>query len=140
MPAPLLHATTNASTLATSLAADDGASLFDGMIIPLAIVFLIFYFLVIRPSSKEKRERENKLKSLKKHDKVVTNAGIYGTVMSLDDDTMVLRVDDKNNVRMKFSRQAVWQVLTPGDDTGKAGSKGDAKARKADAAKESTAS
>ena len=98
------------------LAADDGGSLFGEMMVPLAIVFLIFYFLVIRPSSKEKRQREEKLRSLKKHDKVVTNAGIHGTVMSVDDDTMTLRVDDKNNIRMKFNRAAVWQVVTPGSE------------------------
>jgi preprotein translocase subunit YajC len=120
MPAPAYVTTLLATdTLTTGvLAADEAPSLFDGMLVPLAIVFLIFYFLVIRPSSKEKKEREQKLKALKKHDKVVTNAGIHGTVMSVDGDTMILRVDDKNNVRMKFSRAAVWQVLTPGGDGG----------------------
>ena len=102
------------------LAQDGGGDFFGGMLVPLAIVFGIFYFLVIRPAGREKKEREQKLKGLKKHDKVITNAGIHGTVMSLDEDTMVLRVDDKNNVRMKFSRAAVWQVLTPGGDGGEA--------------------
>jgi preprotein translocase subunit YajC len=41
----------------------------------------------------------------------VTNAGIHGTVMSTEGDTVVLRVDDKNNVRIKFSRAAIWQVI-----------------------------
>ena len=98
------------------VANEGGGSVVGDMLVPLALVFFIFYFLVIRPASKEKKERESKLKNLKKHDKVITNAGIHGTVMNLDDDTMTLRVDDKNNVRMKFSRAAVWQVLTPGGD------------------------
>lgn len=120
---PLLHAFLSDCLLDASkalcpvLAEGEGAGgLLDGMLVPLAIIFLIFYFLVIRPSGKEKRQREEKLKSLKKHDKVVTNAGIHGKVMSLDDDTMVLQVDDKNNVRMKFSRAAVWQVLSKDGD------------------------
>ena len=96
--------------------AAEGGDAVSGLLIPLAIVFGIFYFLVIRPSSRERRKRENKVKSLKKHTKIITNAGIYGTVVGLDDETVTLRVDDKNNIRMKFSRAAVWQVLTPGGD------------------------
>ena len=103
------------SLLTFAADAEGGGGFMDNFLVPLAIVFLIFYFLVIRPQGKEKRQREQRLKSLKKHDKVITNAGIHGTVMSVDDDTMTLRVDDKNNVRMKFTRAAVWQVTTPGE-------------------------
>ena len=101
------------SLLLLAAEAEGQGNFMDSFLVPLAIVFLIFYFLVIRPQGKEKREREAKLAGLKKHDKVITNAGIHGTVMSVDDDTMTLRVDDKNNIRMKFSRAAVWQVLPP---------------------------
>ena len=66
---------------------------------------------MIRPGSRERKEREAQVKALKKYDKVVTNAGIHGTVAALDDDTVTLRVDEKNNVRIRFSRQAIWQVL-----------------------------
>ena len=83
----------------------------DWFVLPL-IVLAIFYFIVIRPGSKEKRQREDQLKAIKKHDRVVTNAGIHGTVVGLEDDAVVLRVDDKNNVRIKFSRAAIWQVVT----------------------------
>ena len=98
------------------LAAEGGGSALTDLLFPLVIVFGIFYFLVIRPSGKERRKREQQVKSLKKHSKIVTNAGIYGTVVGMDDETVTLRVDDKNNVRMKFSRAAVWQVLD-GDKT-----------------------
>jgi preprotein translocase subunit YajC len=89
------------------------------LLFPLALVFLIFWFLVIRPASRERKQREAAVKGVKKHDKVVTNAGIHGTVMSADDETVVLRVDDKNNVRIRFSRAAIWQVQpTGGGDSG----------------------
>ncbi len=81
-----------------------------GMLVPFVLVGLVFYFIVIRPSSKERKQREAQLKSLKKHDQVVTNAGIHGTVVALEDDTVTLRVDEKNNVRIRFSRTAIWQV------------------------------
>ncbi len=92
-----------------------GGGLDTGFLVPLLLVGLIFYFIVIRPGSKERKQREAQLKQLKKHDKVITNAGIHGTVVALEEDTVTLRVDEKNNVRMRFSRSSVWQVLT-GDE------------------------
>ncbi len=93
------------------VAAEEGQGSALGMLMPILIVVFIFYFLVFRPASRERKGREAQVKSLAKHDKVITNAGIYGTVMSLDDESVVLRIDDKNNVRVKFSRAAIWQVL-----------------------------
>jgi preprotein translocase subunit YajC len=94
--------------LATAPLAVDGG--FDPLVMIL-IVVLIFYFLVIRPAGRERKAREARIRSLEKHDRVVTNAGIHGTVVALDDDTVTLRVDDKANCRIRFSRAAVWQVL-----------------------------
>ena len=103
MPSPLgvLHLGT--------LAADAGGSWMSYF--PFVIVFLIFYLVVFRPGSKEKKAREAAIKALKKHDRVITNAGIHGVVVALEgNDTVVLRVDDKANVRIRFSRAAIWQV------------------------------
>lgn len=98
------------------LAQQQGGGL-GSLVIPLVLVGLIFYFIVIRPQSKERKEREAQLKALKKHDKVITNAGIHGTVVALDEETATLRVDEKSNVRIRFSRSAIWQVLTAGEET-----------------------
>lgn len=92
----------------TLVLAQDGGGLFT--FLPFILVFVIFWMLVFRPASKERKQREEKIKGLKKHDRVVTNAGIHGTVVALDADTVTLRVDEKNNVRIVFSRAAVWQV------------------------------
>jgi len=73
-----------------------------------AIIFFIFYFLVIRPQSKERRKREELLKAAKKGDKIVTTAGIHGRIVSTDDATVLVEVDD--GVRLRFDRAAVWQV------------------------------
>jgi preprotein translocase subunit YajC len=88
----------------------------DGWFVPILLILVIFYFIVMRPATKERKAREAQLGGLKKHDRVVTNAGIHGTVVALEDDTVVLRVDDKNNVRIRFSRQAIWQVVTASSD------------------------
>jgi preprotein translocase subunit YajC len=92
--------------------AQDGGGLFT--FLPFILVFVIFWMLVFRPASKERKQREEKIKSLKKHDRVVTNAGIHGTVVALDEHTVTLRVDEKNNVRIVFSRAAIWQVNPEG--------------------------
>ena len=103
------------------LAASDGAPVLaeggGGMdtFIMIGMIFLIFWFLVIRPGSKERKTREAAIANLQKNDKVVTNAGIHGTVTALEDDAVMLRVDDKNNIRMKFNRAAIWQVLGADD-------------------------
>lgn len=73
-----------------------------------AMIFLIFYFLVVRPQGKEKKKREALLQAIKKNDEVVTTAGLHGTVVSLSETTVVLKVDD--GVRLKFDRSAIWQV------------------------------
>lgn len=89
-----------------------------GMLWPILIVFAIFYFLVIRPGSRERKGREEKIRNLQKHAKVITNAGIHGVVVATDEDSVTLRVDDKNNVRMKFTKAAIWQILEGSGEAG----------------------
>jgi preprotein translocase subunit YajC len=84
--------------------------------LPILMILMIFYFIVMRPAGRERKAREAQLAGIKKHDRVVTNAGIHGTVVAIEDDAVILRVDDKANVRMKFNRQAIWQVLAPGGE------------------------
>ena len=89
----------------------EGGGTFD-FLMPILIVGVIFWLLVFRPASRERKQREQQVRALGKHDKVVTNAGIHGIVTGFDDETVTLRIDDKNNVRVKFSRTAIWQVLS----------------------------
>ena len=100
---------THALSRIVPLAAEPGWG--SSPLIPILIVAAIFYFLVIRPQSRERKEREAKIQGVQKHTKVITNAGIHGTVVATDEDTVTLRVDEKNNVRIKFSKAAIWQVL-----------------------------
>ena len=116
-------------TLLTILAEDEAQGSPMDMFVMIGMIFLIFWFLVIRPGSKERKAREAAVKNLKKNDKVVTNAGIHGTVVGLEDDAVTLRVDDKNNVRMKFSRQAIWQVNDEGEGAKGGGKKAEAAAK-----------
>jgi preprotein translocase subunit YajC len=79
-----------------------------GSFLPILLIFLIFYFLLIRPQSRERRKREEQLKTVRKHDRVITNAGIHGTVAALGDSYVVLEIAD--DVRIKVERTALWQI------------------------------
>lgn len=86
-----------------------------------AIIGLWFYLLLIRPQQKQERLRKEMMESLKKNDRVVTAAGIYGTVVSVDDgqDRVVLRVDDDKGTRIAFTRASVVRVLDGAAEKGK---------------------
>ena len=78
-------------------------------ILPLLTMVVIFYFLLYRPQKKQQKQRQVLLNSLKKGQKVLTVGGIYGEIVSLTEDTLVLQVSEK--VEMKFARTAIAQVL-----------------------------
>src|SRR5262245_53960093 len=77
-----------------------------------AAIFAIFYFLLIRPQQKQKRDREQMIAAIKKGDRVVTTSGMHGTVMTLNEQTVVLRVADQ--VKLEFDRSAMGRVVTEG--------------------------
>lgn len=66
---------------------------------------LIFYFFMIRPQQKRQKEHQNMLNALKKGDKVVTNAGIHGTIKEIEGNVFTLQIAE--NVLVKFERSAI---------------------------------
>ncbi len=72
-------------------------------------IFLIFYFMIIRPQQKRAKERDKLLSNLEKGDKVVTNGGIHGVIAGLEEKTALLQVSD--NVKLKIDRSAITTVL-----------------------------
>ncbi|MBI5489864.1 MAG: preprotein translocase subunit YajC [Deltaproteobacteria bacterium] len=71
----------------------------------LAVMFGIFYFLLIRPQQKKAKEHQDLLRALKKGDRVVTNGGIFGTITGIDDRIAVIEISEK--VRIKVLRSQV---------------------------------
>jgi preprotein translocase subunit YajC len=76
---------------------------------PLVFIFVIFYFLLIRPQQKKAKDHEKLIQSVKTGDEVVTNAGIHGTVANVKDKTLIIKIAD--NVKVEFDRAAVAVVL-----------------------------
>jgi preprotein translocase subunit YajC len=74
-----------------------------------AAIFAIFYFLLIRPQQRQRRDREQLLTALKRGDRVVTTGGIHGTITGLTEHTVTLRVADQ--VKMEVDRSAVGRIL-----------------------------
>ena len=77
--------------------------------VTLGLVFLIFYFLLIRPQRKEQKEREALIATVKKGDKIITIGGLHGMVTLTKDRTVVMKVDE--NCKIEISRSAIATVL-----------------------------
>jgi preprotein translocase subunit YajC len=77
--------------------------------IPLILVFVLFYFLIIVPQRKRQRAIDQMLNNLKSGDKVVTNGGIYGTIVSIRDDkrTVQLKISENPVIRVEIARTAI---------------------------------
>ena len=74
------------------------------------IIFAIIYLLIMRPQQKKQKQLQEMLRNLQKGDKVVTQAGIYGTIAAIDEKVISLQVDEK--VRIKISRWSVADKVT----------------------------
>jgi preprotein translocase subunit YajC len=81
------------------------------MLMPMILIFAIFYMLVFRPQKKEQKEKLKMRDTLKKNDQIVTVGGIHGTVVLVKEKTVVLRVDD--NVKVEFDKEAVASNVSP---------------------------
>lgn len=91
-------------------AGGEGAGGFTGFI-PLILMFVIFYFLLIRPQQKRSKEHRQMVSSLKKGDRIVTSGGIHGRITGLDDTTLTVEIADK--VRVKVARGNVSAMVQP---------------------------
>jgi preprotein translocase subunit YajC len=83
---------------------------------PLILIFGVFYFLMIVPNQKKQKRWAEMLGKIKSGDQVVTTGGIRGTVISVRDDVMQLRIAP-DNIKLEFSKSAIASVTTADDQT-----------------------
>ena len=115
----MLMGLTDAATGAADAAATDataatatataGVGEMLGMILPLVLMFVVFYFLLIRPQKKKDKKVKEMLAALKNGDRVCTIGGIYGTVDRLKDDTVTLLVGPEKT-KLIMARWAIRSV------------------------------
>ncbi len=80
-------------------------------VIAIVLMGVVFYFFMIRPQMKKAKETKKYIEALKKGDKILTIGGIYGTIMSINEDgTLIMAVED--GTKMKISKNAVSQDAT----------------------------
>jgi preprotein translocase subunit YajC len=101
-----------AGTIGEETQAPSSPGVFGGMMIPMLVIFGIFYFVMIGPERKARKKREAMLAEMKKGDQVVTSSGLHGTIANLAEDVVTLQVDE--GVRLRFSRSAI-QTIVPKD-------------------------
>lgn len=80
---------------------------------PLVFIFIIFYFLLIRPQQKRQKEHAKLVAGVKTGDRIVTSSGIHGLVANVKDKTVIVKVAD--NVKIEFDRAAIVSIES-GDD------------------------
>jgi preprotein translocase subunit YajC len=96
---------------------------------PMLLIFVVFYFMLIRPQQKKQRELQDWLKSLKKGDEVVTTGGVIGKISGLTDAIVTLEVQEK--VRMRVVRSHIAGPA-PGTTPSKSAPEPDAKSERSD--------
>jgi preprotein translocase subunit YajC len=79
-------------------------------ILPFILIFVIMYFMVIRPQQKKAKDHQEMLGKLKRNDEVMTSGGIYGKVIDLKETVVTLEVAP--NVRIRVHRPQISAVLT----------------------------
>jgi len=83
--------------------------------LPILFIFAIFYFLLFMPMQRQKKQQQKMLRELETGDSVVTNGGIIGTIVKLEEDTMVLRVKP-DNIKIEVARSSVSSKANEGSN------------------------
>lgn len=101
----------NLLAMAPSQGGDAGGSMVSTLIF-FALIFVIFYLMILRPQQKRTKERQKMLEALKKGDKVITSGGLHGKVINVDDKTVLIEVAE--NVKLKYERSAISAITKEG--------------------------
>ena len=80
-----------------------------GFFVPLIFIFVIMYFVMLRPQKKRQQEQQRLISALKTGDRVVTNAGIHGLISNVKEATVIVKVAD--NVKIEMEKSAITNVL-----------------------------
>jgi preprotein translocase subunit YajC len=104
-----------APTSAPGAGAKPSGDAFFGFMLPLLLFIGAFYLIMFRGQRKERKKHADLLSSLKRNDRVQTIGGVLGTVVEVREHEVVLKVDETSNVKMRFNRGAIKEVLaSPG--------------------------
>ncbi|MDZ4804474.1 MAG: preprotein translocase subunit YajC [Candidatus Eisenbacteria bacterium] len=97
--------------MAPSTGAEGGNPLLS--LLPMLLIFVIFYFLLIRPQQKQAKKHSEMLKNVKKGDRVITSGGVYGRVVGVGDNDLTLQI--AKDVEVQLQKGAITSVVTTED-------------------------
>jgi preprotein translocase subunit YajC len=95
-------------------AGQGGAAGMLGSIVPLVLIFVVFYFLLIRPQQKRAKEHKTMIDNLKKGDKIITSGGLFGIIESVGTNTVTVKVGE--NVKIKLGKSYVASLRASSDE------------------------
>ena len=98
------------SIILLQTAASPGTSLIGG-VLPVVLMIAIFYFLVFMPMRRQQKNQKEMLKTLQNGQTVLTSGGIIGTIVTVNDDTLILRIKP-DNLKIQVARSAVTSVVS----------------------------
>jgi preprotein translocase subunit YajC len=96
---------------ASSAAQPDGTTAFLVQIMPLVLIFVVFWFLVFRPQQQRQKDQRNKIDAVKRGDQVVTGGGLIGKVTKVDGDQVEIELAP--NVKVKALKATLGDVVSP---------------------------
>ena len=97
------------------IAGDGGSSLVS--LLPLVLIFVVFYFLLIRPQMRQKKEKKNMMNSLKRGDKIVTQGGLIATIVNINQGIIEIKLNEETKVKIQRSAVSDVYVEKPAQGT-----------------------
>jgi preprotein translocase subunit YajC len=91
-----------------------GAGGLIGSLVPLILIFVVFYFLLIRPQQKRAKEHKSMIENLKKGDKIITSGGIFGVIEAVGTNTVTVKIGE--NMKVKLGKAYVASLRAPSDE------------------------
>ncbi|MBS4031352.1 MAG: preprotein translocase subunit YajC [Clostridiales bacterium] len=79
-------------------------------LLPFVLLFVVFYFLLIRPQVTQQKQRKELLSSLKEGDKIRTIGGVYGTIEKIKDEDLIIKIAE--NTKIRIARFGIERVMT----------------------------
>ncbi len=93
---------------------DGGGGSMISTLVMFSLIIFIFYFMIIRPQQKRAKERQSLLDSVKKGDKIVTVGGLHGTIIGVEEKTLLIQVAD--DVKLKFEKTSIQTIDRPSEE------------------------
>ena len=101
--------------LLSTAAASSGTGALLSLVIPLAIFFLLMYFMIMRPQKKEQQRVKNMLAAMEVGDTVVTTSGFYGVLINITEEDVIVEFGNNRNCRIPMRKSAIAEVEKASD-------------------------